>query len=57
MNMAIMHDIVLMFFYGCLCLFLAIVMAIPLNWVFKKIGYWLVDRDFERRHNNHGTKR
>ena len=57
MNMAIMHDIVLMFFYGCICLFFAIVMAIPLNWVFKKIGYWLADRDFERRYNHYGTRR
>ena len=57
MNVAIVHDIVLMFFYGCLCLIFAIVMAIPLNWVFKKIGYWLADRDFERRYNHYGTKR
>ena len=56
MNMAIVHDIVLMFFYGCFCLFFAVVVAIPLDWVFRKIGYWLADRDFERRHN-HGTKR
>lgn len=57
MNVAIVHDIVLMFFYGCFCLFFAVVAAIPLNWLFRTIGYWLADRDFERRHNHHGTKR
>lgn len=57
MNMAIVHDIVLMFFYGCFCLIFAIVMAIPLNWVLQKIGYWLADRDFERRNNHYGKKR
>lgn len=57
MNMVIVHDIVLMFFYGCFCLIFAIVMAIPLNWVLQKIGYWLADRDFERRNNHYGKKR
>lgn len=55
MNMAIVHDIVLMLLYGCLCLF-SIVVAIPLNLLLQAIGYWLADRDFERRHN-HGKKR
>lgn len=57
MNMAIVHDIVLMFLYGCLCLLLSIVVAIPLDLLLRAIGYWLADRDFERRHNNHGKKR
>lgn len=48
MNMAIVHDIVLLLF--------SIVVAIPLNLLLQAIGYWLADRDFERRHN-HGTKR
>lgn len=56
MNMAIVHDIVLMILYGCFCLLLSIVVAIPLN-LLQAIGYWLADRDFERRHNNHGKKR
>ena len=57
MYVAIMHDIVLMLFYGCLCLLFSIVVAIPLNLLLQAIGYWLADRDFERRHNNHGKKR
>lgn len=57
MNMVIVHDIVLMFFYGCFCLIFAIVMAIPLDLVLRKIGYWLADRDFERRNNHYGKKR
>lgn len=57
MNVAIVHDIVLMFFYGCFCLFFAVVAAIPLNWLFRIIGYWLADRDFERRYNHNGKKR
>lgn len=57
MNMAIVHDIALMLFYGCLCLLFSIVAAIPLNLLLQAIGYWLADRDFERRHSNHGTKR
>lgn len=56
MNMAIVHDIVLMLFYGCFCLLFSIVVAIPLNLLLQAIGYWLADRDFERRHN-HGKKR
>lgn len=55
--MALIHDIVLMFLGGAFCLLCAVVVAIPANWLFRKIGYWLADRDFERRHNNHGTKR
>ena len=57
MNIAIVHDIVLMLLYGCLCLLFSIVVAISLNLLLQAIGYWLADRDFERRHNNHGTKR
>ena len=57
MNMAIAHDIVLMLLYGCLCLLFSIVVAIPLNLLLQAIGYWLADRDFERRYNHHGTKR
>ena len=57
MNMAIVHDIVLMLLYGCFCLLFSIVVAIPLNLLLWAIGYWLADRDFERRHNNHGKKR
>lgn len=57
MNIAIVHDIVLMLFYGCLCLLFSIVVAIPLNLLLQAIGYWLADRDFERRHDNHGKKR
>lgn len=53
MNMAIVHDIVLML----LCLLFSIVVAIPLNLLLQAIGYWLADRDFERRHTNHGKKR
>lgn len=49
MNMAIVHDIVLMLF--------SIVVAIPLDLLLQAIGYWLADRDFERRHNNNGKKR
>lgn len=56
MNMAIVHDIVLMLLYGCLCLLFSIVVAIFLNLLLQAIGYWLADRDFERRHN-HGKKR
>lgn len=56
MNMAIMHDIVLLLLYGCFCLLFSIVVAIPLDLLFRAIGYWLADRDFERRHNHHGTK-
>ena len=56
MNMAIVHDIVLMFLYGFFCLLVSIVVAIPLDLLLQAIGYWLADRDFERRHN-HGTKR
>lgn len=48
MNMAIVHDIVLMLF--------SIVVAIPLNLLLQAIGYWLADRDLKRRHN-HGKKR
>lgn len=55
--MAVIHDIILMFLYGCICLLFAIGVSIPLNLLFQKIGYWLADRDFERRHNHHGTKR
>lgn len=55
--MALIHDIVLMLLGGAFCLLLAVVVAIPANWLFRKIGYWLADRDFERRHNHHGTKR
>ena len=56
MNMAIVHDIALMLFYGCLCLLFSIVVAIPLNLLLQAIGYWLADRDVERRHSNHGKK-
>lgn len=56
MNIAIVHDIVLVFLYGCLCLLFSIVVAIPLNLLLQAIGYWLADRDFERRHSNHGKK-
>lgn len=55
--MALVHDIVLMFVGGAFCLLCAVIVAIPLEWVLSKIGYWLADRDFERRHNHHGTKR
>lgn len=55
--MALIHDIVLMIAAGGFCLFCAVVVAIPLNWVFMKIGYWLADRDFERRYNSYGKKR
>ena len=54
---ALIHDIVLMLLGGAFCLLCAVVVAIPANWLFRKIGYWLADRDFERRHNDHGTKR
>ena len=57
MNMAIVHDIVLMLLYVCLCLLFSIVVAIPLNLLLRAIGYWLADRDFERRHRNYGKKR
>lgn len=57
MNIAIVHDIVLMLLYGCLCLLFSIVVAIPLNLLLQAIGYWLADRDFERRYNHYGTKR
>ena len=57
MNMAIAHDIALMLLYGCFCLLFSIVVAIPLNLLLQAIGYWLADRDFERRNNNHGKKR
>lgn len=57
MNMAIVHDIVLMLLCGCFCLLLSIVVAIPLDRLLQAIGYWLADRDFERRHNNYGKKR
>ena len=57
MDIAIVHDIVLMLLYGCFCLLLSIVVAILLNLLLQAIGYWLADRDFERRHNNHGKKR
>ena len=57
MNMAIVHDIVLMLIYGCFCLLFSIVVAIPLNLLLQAIGYWLADRDFERRHSNYGKKR
>lgn len=57
MNIAIVHDIVLMFLCGCLCLLFSIVVAIPLNLLLQAIGYWLADRDFERRHNDYGKKR
>lgn len=56
MNIAIVHDIVLMFLYGCLCLLFSIVVAIPLDLLLQAIGYWLADRNFERRHSNHGKK-
>jgi hypothetical protein len=56
MNMAIVHDIVLMLFYGFFCLLFSIVVAIPLNLLLQAIGYWLADRDLKRRHN-HGKKR
>ena len=56
MNMAIVHDIVLMLLYGCFCLLFSIVVAIPLNMLLQAIGYCLADRGFERR-RNHGTKR
>lgn len=51
-DMAVIHDIILMFFYSCLCLFCAIVVSIPLVWVFSKLWYWVAER-----RNNHGTKR
>lgn len=57
MNMAIVHDIVFDAPFGCLCLLFSIVVAIPLNLLLRAIGYWLADRDFERRHTNHGKKR
>ena len=57
MNLSIVHDIALMLFYGCFCLLFSIVVAIPLNLLLQAIGYWLADRDFERRHSNHGKKR
>lgn len=57
MNMAIVHDVVLMLLYGCLCLLFSIVVAIPLNLLLQAISYWLADRDFERRQSNHGKKR
>nr|DAF38553.1 MAG TPA: toxin [Bacteriophage sp.] len=57
MNMAIVNDIVLMLLYGCLCLLFSIVVAIPLNLLLQAIGYWLADRDFERRRSNYGKKR
>lgn len=40
MNMAIVHDIVLLFFYGCFLFVFAVVVAIPLNWVFPE--NWLL---------------
>lgn len=55
--MALVHDIVLMFVGGAFCLLCAVIVAISLEWVLRKIGYWLADRDFERRYNHHGTKR
>ena len=55
--MALIHDIVWMLLGGAFCLLCAVVVAIPANWLFRKIGYWLADRDFERRHDHHGTKR
>ena len=55
--MALIHDIVLMLLGGAFCLLCAVVFAIPANWLFRTVGYWLADKDFERRHNHHGTKR
>ncbi len=55
--MALIRDTVSMLLGGGVLLLCAVVVAIPANWLFRKIGYWLADRDFERRHNNHGTKR
>lgn len=57
MNMAIVHDIVLMLLYGCLCLLFSIVVAIPLYLLLQVIGDWLAYIDFERRHTNNGKKR
>jgi hypothetical protein len=35
-TMALIHDIVLMLVGGAFCLLCAVVVAIPLNWVFRK---------------------
>lgn len=55
--MALVHDIVLMLVGVAFCLLIAVIVGIPLNWVLRKIGYWLADRDFERRNNHYGKKR
>lgn len=49
---ALIHDIVLMFVYGVLCLFCAIVVSTPVVWIFSKVWYWVTER-----RNSHGTKR
>lgn len=50
--MALIHDIVLMFLYGSLCLFCAIVVSIPAVWIFSKLWDWVTER-----RNHYGTKR
>ena len=50
--MAIIHDIVLGFFFGAFCLLCAIVVSTPIVWIFSKVWNWVNERI-----NNHGTKR
>lgn len=50
--MAIIHDMVLGFFFGAFCLLCAIVVSTPIVWIFSKVWNWVNERI-----NNHGTKR
>lgn len=50
--MTIIHDMVLGFFFGAFCLLCAIVVSIPVVWIFSKVWNWV-----NERRNNHGTKR
>ena len=50
--MAIIHDLVLGFFFCAFCLFCAIVVSTPVVWIFSKLWYWAAER---RKH--YGTKR
>ena len=50
--MALIHDIVLGFFFGAFCLLCAIVVSTPVVWVFSKFCYWVTER-----RNRHGKGR
>ena len=50
--MAIIHDMVLGFFFVAFCLLCAIVVSTPIVWIFSKVWTWV-----NERRNNHGTKR